>query len=1645
MVTDPNQLVGGNAGSVTPAVSCEPAIITPCLFNPTETPGTREVRVQIESTNMAPSGSNTGWTQLANITIGGVVFAQYSTTVTVPAKTAAEIPLSNPFSFTITVANTPARFQVFGVASHENTYFGLALSDSFYELSGNIGTALTTALFPASAICNTASNVNKDFMITGNLTINSNFCFDFTMLPNGSVRRGRVFVQPGRTITVNGGATLSVLSADVVGCELLHGGIIIQNSGTVVMTGAEVRDAVTAVTVQRGGTLRAGGSRFFNNITGIKLDGNAGTATAPPAMPVCTTNTFGAWLVDGAEIRLKPLGGGTIGYPRPLFGIDLRNAGVVLASSNIYRRIATYGVQATNTTLDLLTSFFSDINQAGIYFSGKNNLTVTGFGGLANSFRAFDLCPTSIICTNAYGINITNCRMTNTNTGIFLIRNTSPEATIRSNRIEASFHGIRTNMNGRIDPHSQGIRDNSIVINGNNTNSVGVGFEEFPLNSTHSLHWRLQDNTINMQSARQGIKATSGNKYWMLRNTVSVANTTQPDAEGIRLQDVRDSKIECNLVTLNNGGNDNLFPGSTKGYYSASGRTNDFLCNTADNTYYGMQFFDAALDIDMKANAIGNHRYGLALGTENGGAAANNQVTIGQQGTAQSGNGNQWEVNEFAPTTTRTGAKHWSSKAAIWGLSRFFVSDNSNCPTLNPTKNPPANWFTENVPNCQTNHTCNPNCPPPAGGPASESDWLSGEIAAGRTAAAGLLPAGVAKLEAKLFAQLSERAGMMGENEDYPLFYETRNEGNIGKFYNVEVGIGQLFHLAASDSASLRTHRTELDTLMAQIRAMNEAEATSPIDENARQQLYQSARTHDAAIQALLDSLQSERIVAASSLITQNANIVPSEVWEFNQQFVNEFFLTLVAGAEPSGQQVEDLAVIAAACPLTDGDAVYQARSLYAPYNEEAIYDDDNLCQDIEERAAHTRTKRPTGLAVFPNPGQEVFTLTGLMPGAYELDVYDGRGILVLHTVGTERTFRVPGLTCTRPSCAKKAAARRRSSSPSSAESIPSPCPARASSPRAGWAYFLFSMKKTLLLACWAVLSAAYGQRNDFKWVLGYDYDPNTPGTDNILFDFNPNLMEFNYEDRNIEFVGTNAIICDDGGEVKIYTNGCQMYEKDGEMILNSDSINIGYAYQEFCVNQGAYRTIDASMLLPAPERPGFYYYITDGNYYDLTISPIVAYTARLSYNLIDMNAEGGLGRVVEKNVPLLYDTLTGGQIEAVKHANGRDWWVVVPIYNTNIYRFFLVSPSGVALHHSQAIGNKCTYQTVCCQAIFSPDGSKYSRYSNLDDLFIFDFDRCEGMLSNFKYIEVQDTTLNGEFYVNCSGISISPNSKYLYLTNVFDLMQFDLTSDDPASTRQDVAHYDGWSGYEYLCWSQLAPDGKIYITTGNGTRHMHVVHSPDEFGTACEPQISAYKFQKPKFDLPNLPNYRLGPLDGSPCDTLGLDNRPWAHWRWRPEAQALRTVVFRDLSAYEPDTWHWDFGDGTQSDERNPTHTFPTAGDYYVCLTVSNQYGSDTFCRWVTVTTVGTDEAAPGLRASVSPNPATDHFEVRLSGPLPAGGRLSLFDVAGRPVLSEAFEAGTVTARVGLPEGLPPGVYFWQLAAGARVLAKGRVVKADK
>jgi hypothetical protein len=353
-------------------------------------------------------------------------------------------------------------------------------------------------------------------------------------------------------------------------------------------------------------------------------------------------------------------------------------------------------------------------------------------------------------------------------------------------------------------------------------------------------------------------------------------------------------------------------------------------------------------------------------------------------------------------------------------------------------------------------------------------------------------------------------------------------------------------------------------------------------------------------------------------------------------------------------------------------------------------------------------------------------------------------------------------------------------------------------------------------------------------------------------------------------------------------------------------------------------------------------------------------------------------------------------------------------------------------------------------QACFSPDGSKYVHLSlkafGENYLNIYDFDRCTGELNNhIQYFF--------DSVIGAGGVVISSNSRFLYLIEPESIFQFDLWADDIILSKTEVANYDGyqeaipltndtlWTSTRFFL-GQLAPNGKIYINVSFATvRTMTTIESPNEKGGGCH--VKQHSFHLPtlnQFTMPHFPNYRLGPLDGSPCDTLGLDNFPVAKYRYEQvDSNDHLKVEFTDLSYYEPTEWAWDFGDNTTSQDTSPVHTFSQEGTYEVCLTVSNQYGGHTFCRTLELGTVSSTEEAAKVSINVFPNPCREGVNFIIGDYLPRDARVVLYDAIGQRRLVQQVRTGWNSLQL---DGLQPGIFFYEIWEGKVLLKSGKLVK---
>lgn len=565
-----------------------------------------------------------------------------------------------------------------------------------------------------------------------------------------------------------------------------------------------------------------------------------------------------------------------------------------------------------------------------------------------------------------------------------------------------------------------------------------------------------------------------------------------------------------------------------------------------------------------------------------------------------------------------------------------------------------------------------------------------------------------------------------------------------------------------------------------------------------------------------------------------------------------------------------------------------------------------------------------------------------------------------------------------------------------------------------------------------------FGQYYDNNWLFGRSGQNNpldtTYGTSIIDFNLPHELKISFWGESIIDFDGFNVSTSDAEGNYIFSCNGHYIEDTSFSIMENGDSLNL---YEPDDVG---YRLPQGGLALPYPGHSNQYvlFHGTKGRINEGQ-SNSSTHVLELNYSIIDMELNNGLGAVSEKKQLIIEDTLKYGFITACQHANGRDWWVLVNKEPSNFFYKILVSAEGVQVKGTQYIG-EIIEERGLGQAVFSPDGEKYIIYTGISAalgnfLHIYDFDRCTGELYNPQLIR-------HSVVVYAEGAAISPNSRYLYLPVQNYIFQYDLWADDIASTLDTVAIYDGFGDPfpTVFFLAQLAPDGKIYISHANSSNYLSIIHRPDEPGDACDVEQHGLRLPSRNFvSIPNNPYYRLGPLDGSACDTLGIDNVPVAQYRYWQDTVDILDLEFTDLSFYEPESWDWDFGDGHTSTERNPLHRYDEIGIYDVCLTVSNSYGEHTQCYTLHLGVTSTGEPAPPIETLVYPNPADEFFILSYDATQKVDA--VLYDATGRQVQRQSLVLGSHRQQEWDVSGLEAGMYFLQGYVGGQIVFREKVL----
>ena len=327
---------------------------------------------------------------------------------------------------------------------------------------------------------------------------------------------------------------------------------------------------------------------------------------------------------------------------------------------------------------------------------------------------------------------------------------------------------------------------------------------------------------------------------------------------------------------------------------------------------------------------------------------------------------------------------------------------------------------------------------------------------------------------------------------------------------------------------------------------------------------------------------------------------------------------------------------------------------------------------------------------------------------------------------------------------------------------------------------------------------------------------------------------------------GSCASISDSTGNLQFYA-----YTQEGGNDWNTtvkNYLNDSVAGADSITGEGLYQEV---IITP---RPGF-----NNQYFLFSVGINYPNNNGLYCTLIDMNLNGGLGGVLYQNVRL--DSINRGDcLSAVKHANGRDWWVITKLSNrlndTYYSRFYvyLVTPDSISLSSVQDLDDgalDCDFQKIT----FKQNADTFMLINRLGYMGEYLFDRCGGVITRLRTVfPEQINNFNRYFW---EGV-YSPNGNVFYVTTsqASDIdssyfIQYDLTAVNIPASADTVDAFLTPIGTGAV---RLAPNGKVYFSRAYESptvwsfpyadsmrnyinENLSVISNPDIVGAGCDYQ----------------------------------------------------------------------------------------------------------------------------------------------------------------------------------------------------------------
>ncbi len=769
---------------------------------------------------------------------------------------------------------------------------------------------------------------------------------------------------PDAEINISSNGSLTFDNTTVDACTDMWKHIEVSGTGKLKSYASTIKDGKEAFRIKTLAHVVVKGTDFIDNRIGISL-----VNTVPGTLGLMVLDD----VFEGNDFETS----GGLKYPYSgqtgFAGIqNIGMAGLTVGSSNSTASPNTFtdlqnGIVAERAKLAVYGASFTDINE----LETSSGIRLDGQCGGVFVENNFDECNYGLNSFNSYQINFSENTLTDIRRIGVLVEGTittnQGNINILSNNISTLSNGVVTS--GVIVGHSKlaNVSYNEITI--------GDGIGTYPEDAGIHL------NTSNFSAAQPGM---------VIGNTI-VANN---GAAGIRLNTIKNTVTEDNSITLEEpasgapsytafatgivqgtldngitransiigyGATDNF----TSGINTLFGNNMVFCCNSTNLTLRGFHYFGTGTLWKIAQTSFGTHSVGLRV-------QGNSYFGV------QDNTGNKW-LGSYAVA----GAQHTGSLNTAIFNSRFKVNPFSSPykPAVVSTPNAPgASWFTTGT---GTVLTCDeyPECG--IDEQATDDHDAFDKIIAKDSFETGTPEEAVMRWVAErgLYKRIQADTSLLSVDTLFANFYTANDTTKVGLYQDVENSIealddssyfstklkanndiilGYLSQLVQKDSAMVGASGGAVDTLAAQKSIVTDS-------------IYLRELANDLVADSLQDVISS----LVSTIQTQNAALVASNIYEQNEKTVNEIYLDYILTHDLDTTQLDTLEAIASQCPLQGGRAVIGARALYT-LKVPTVFEDGIICDTIVNRESGAAIKQTNARSDFylqPNPAMEEVTL----------------------------------------------------------------------------------------------------------------------------------------------------------------------------------------------------------------------------------------------------------------------------------------------------------------------------------------------------------------------------------------------------------------------------------------------------------------------------------------------------------------------------------------------------------------------------------------------------------------------------------------------------------------------------------------------